>query len=1223
MITQLFQLLHEGGADGAGPEELADILWLARHVLREGEEQVGEGRGTATTAPSTPLQDDDTAEDSEPNGPAGRHEAALHIRAHAEDGTGVPAVPIHVPAEAALPHSLELTRALRPLTRKVPSQTAFELDEEETVARLVDEKVMVPVLRPQPSRWLTLTLVVDTGPSMHLWNQEVREFHEGLSRLGAFRDIRRWNLSGEEGGQSVALRPHPSVGRPPRHHREIVDPTGDQLILVLSDTVGSIWRTRAAERLLVDWARRSQVALAHLLPARLWNRGGATPTPVSLRIPHLGAPNARWKTSPSSRRSVPTPPVVPVPVVELEPRPLRDWAEMTTGDGCWRPASSLLLPLNPKTVLEDARDRPQRRPTATAPLPAEEALLRFRLSASPGSWELAGLLSALSTVTLPVARLIQTAMLDEPSRGDLAELFLGGILRRVPVPDASDGGEPRFTFPPGVRDALLNAQYDDDVRTVHALVRDRVSEYLEPRYGSARDFTAALTGVADGRVSYAGEPFAVPSAAALTRLGHAPRGDRAPRGTRADTAERFLLSYAAADRAWAEWVAWQLKDAGYTVMLDVWSWEAGSTIPSRLTQFGDSDVVVVLLSTAYFEAARWTVPELGAALAAGQGKVIPLRLDDTTPPTVLRSLLTRDLFGLDEEAARRALLEAVRGPERPIAPPRFPGVGERLPSGKAGPPLPGALPPVWHHPPRNPHFVGRDELLLKIRKLLADAAAPAVVVVHGPAGVGKTQLASEYAHRFAGDYDVVWWVSAEDSGTIHDGLARLAAAMGLTAPAALGEELRARGRWLLVFDDAEEPGAVEPYLPADTGHALIVSRSGRYPGATVRVGPLRRREAVALLRRRVPTLSRSDAERLAERLDDDPLSLAQAVAYLATTSVTGEQLLTLLGDAEGTFTGAIRALWDRLDAEDSVALDFLKACALLAPEPLPLPSITDGPRVPGAPVLSSRRARTRVLRVLERHALARVSDDGVEVHGLVFSALREALTPTEHERAAAYACRLLEASYQERAGRTRPQPLPEGLLPHLLAIAPADLVTSGARRAACEACLSLRELDPVAALSRLRDLHLSWLERLGHDHADTLLAASGLVGALTDNGETGQALALAEDLLASQQRLLGEDHPDSLNQALAAASLLVTVGQVQEAADLHRETVERLRRVLGADHPLSLDAAHALAENLIALGRTGEANSLVRDTLNRRRRVLGLDHPDSVRTARLFMSLNE
>ena len=1216
MITRLLRLLHEGGADGAGPEELADILWLARHVLGEGEEQAGEGRGTAATAPSTPLPDGDTADDSETNGPAGRHEAAVHIRAQSDGGTGGPAVPIHVPAEAALPHSLELTRALRPLTRKVPSRTAFELDEEETVARLVDENVMVPVLRPQPSRWLTLTLVVDTGPSMHLWHQEVREFHEGLARLGAFRDIRRWNLSGEEGGRTVALRPHPSVGRPARHRREIVDPTGDQLILVLSDTVGSIWRTGAAERLLVDWARRSQVALAHLLPAGLWNRGGATPTPVSLRIPHLGAPNARWRTAQSSRRSVPTPPVVPVPVVELEPRPLRDWAEMTTGDGGWRPASSLLLPLRPRTGLDDARDRSQRRPPATAPLPAEEALLRFRLSASPGSWQLAGLLSALSTVTLPVARLVQTAMLDEPSRGDLAELFLGGILRRVPAPDASDGGEPRFTFPPGVRDALLNAQYTDDVRTVHALVRERVSEYLEPRYGSARDFAAALTGVADGSVAYAGEPFAVPSAAALTRLGHAPRGDGAPRGERDDAGERFVLSYAAADRAWAEWVAWQLKDAGYTVMLDVWSWEAGSSFHSLLTQFGDSDVVVALFSAAYFEAALWTRAELNAALAAGRGRVVPLRLDDTTPLTVLQSLQTGDLFGLDEESARRVLLEAVRGAARPIAPPPFPVVGER-------PPLPGVLPPVWHHPPRNPHFVGRDELLSQIRQLLADAAPPAVVVVHGPAGAGKTQLAGEYAHRFAGDYDVVWWVSAESPGTIRDGLARLAAAMGLTAPAALGEELGARGRWLLVFDDAEEPGAVEPYLPAGTGHVLIVSRSGRYPGATVHVGPLSRREAVALLRGRIPALSPNDAERLAERLHDDPLSLAQAVAYLAATSVTGEQLLTLLGHDEGTFTEALRALWDRLEAEDSDALDFLKACVLLAPEPLPLPGVTDGPRVPSAPVLSSRRTRRRVLRVLEKHALVRASDDSVEVHGLVFSALREALTPSEHERSALYACRLLEASYEEPAGRVRPQPLPAGLLPHLLAIAPGDLVTSGARRAACDACLSLKERDPMAALNRLRDLHLSFLERLGHDHADTLLAASGLVGALADNGETEQALTLAEDLLSSRRRILGEDHPDTLDQALTVASLLVTVGRVQEAAHLYGETVEWLRRVFGPDHPLSLDAAHALAENLIALGLTSEAKSLVRDTLNRRRRVLGLDHPDSVRTARLFMSLNE
>ena len=41
----------------------------------------------------------------------------------------------------------------------------------------------------------------------------------------------------------------------------------------------------------------------------------------------------------------------------------------------------------------------------------------------------------------------------------------------------------------------------------------------------------------------------------------------------------FFVSHAGSDRAWAEWIAWQLTEAGYTVVLDVWDWAAGPEFP--------------------------------------------------------------------------------------------------------------------------------------------------------------------------------------------------------------------------------------------------------------------------------------------------------------------------------------------------------------------------------------------------------------------------------------------------------------------------------------------------------------------------------------------------------------------------------------------------------------------------------------------------------------------
>ena len=82
-------------------------------------------------------------------------------------------------------------------------------------------------------------------------------------------------------------------------------------------------------------------------------------------------------------------------------------------------------------------------------------------------------------------------------------------------------------------------------------------------------------------------------------------------GDRAD----FLVSHAGADRAWAEWVAWQLTEAGYRVELDVWDWAAGRNFVLAMSDALDRcDRVVALFSAAYFDRDRYTTEEWSAAV---------------------------------------------------------------------------------------------------------------------------------------------------------------------------------------------------------------------------------------------------------------------------------------------------------------------------------------------------------------------------------------------------------------------------------------------------------------------------------------------------------------------------------------------------------------------------------------------------------------------------------
>ncbi|HEY6793956.1 MAG TPA: TIR domain-containing protein, partial [Kineosporiaceae bacterium] len=231
-----------------------------------------------------------------------------------------------------------------------------------------------------------------------------------------------------------------------------------------------------------------------------------------------------------------------------------------------------------------------------------------------------------------------------------------------------------------------------------------------------------------------------------------------------------FLSYAPEDRMWADWVGTVLQRAGARVKAQGADFPAGADVVAEVgTSVASAGCTMVLLSPSYVRSSQaravWEVLA-GAESDRSRRPLIPLGVAEVRLGHPFDAWNAIDLVRLDEAAATEAVLRALD-----LSPLAIRDVSREEPATR----FPGARPPVWSVPARNAAFTGRSVLLQKLRDNLSIGSVTVEPqAVHGLGGVGKTQLVLEYAHRFMADYDLVWWIPAQQEELIPSVLAEIA-----------------------------------------------------------------------------------------------------------------------------------------------------------------------------------------------------------------------------------------------------------------------------------------------------------------------------------------------------------------------------------------------------------------------------------------------------------------
>jgi len=551
-----------------------------------------------------------------------------------------------------------------------------------------------------------------------------------------------------------------------------------------------------------------------------------------------------------------------------------------------------------------------------------------------------------------------------------------------------------------------------------------------------------------------------------------------------------------------------------------------------------------------------------------------------------------------------------------------------------------SLPPIWMIPyPRNPFFQGHDALLLQIHTQLWAEQVTALSqpqAISGLGGIGKTQIAIEYAYRYSQEYQMVLWARAESVESLNSSYAQLAVQLNLPEKDAEEQKivieavktwLHDHTKWLLILDNADDLDILPPFLATiPGGHVLLTTRAWDMQRLATRleVKALSDEQGAVLLLQRAGLLapgvglsqaSSNDSQwatRLTQELGGLPLALDQVGAYLEATGISLDQycqiylkhrqaLLKQRRSRISDHPDSVATTWSlsfqQVEKNNFAAADLLRFCAYLAPDAIPEEIIIQGAKYLGrllkrvavdAFLLAQAVEALRAYSLVSRNPQTRT----LSIHRLVQAVLRDSMPANkgrQWKQRAMHAVNAASPNVQDM----KQWEICERWLPH------------------AQVCADWMEAEPEAAnllnvagnylhirarYGEAEELYKRALKirerQLGTDHPDTATVLNNLAGLYASQGKYGEAEGLCKRALAIREQRLGATHPDTAQSLNTLANLYYQEERYVEAEPLYTRALSIREQRLGATHPDTAQSLNNLANLYYQEERYVEAEPL-------------------------------